>query len=307
MTAGKVIQGIFRLYWTAIAPARKPHRMGLLFTHQNGDFCGNGAKLFHADVENGASPISYMFCARTVVHLDGIKYSGLRTGIYFTEPSRPTASARFSICERLVPVLCRRCSYYTVFTLYMFTLQRCSYYSVFTTYRVHAIPCSHHTNCVHTMPCSHYTVFTLYHVHNILRSYYAVFTLYRAHAIPCSHHTAFTLYRSHTIPCSYHTAFTLYHGHTIPCSHHTVFTLYHVHTIACSYYSVFTLYRVHTIPCSHHTVFKLYRVHTTPCSHHTVFTLYRVGTKSYPEKCEHSVSLCNWRFCWGGVTEGSAT
>ena len=70
---------------------------------------------------------------------------------------------------------------------------------------------------------------------------------------------------------------------------------------------MFTLYRVHTIPCSHDTVFIPYCVHSIPCSHRTVFTLYRVGTKSYPEKCEHSVSLCNWRFCWGGVTKGSAT
>ena len=83
------------LYWIASVPARKPHGMGLLFTHKNGNFCGNGEKLFHADLESGASPISYRFFARTAIHLDGIKYLGLRTGIYFTELSRPTAPADF--------------------------------------------------------------------------------------------------------------------------------------------------------------------------------------------------------------------
>ena len=117
--------GMFTLYWTAIAlaPAQKPLRMGLLFTDKNGDFCGNGARLFHADLKNGASPISYRFCARTAIHLDGIKYSGLRTGIYLTELSRPTAPAPFSMCVNDLFQFCAvavhtiPCSQHTVFTL----------------------------------------------------------------------------------------------------------------------------------------------------------------------------------------------
>ena len=176
--------GMFTLYWTAIARARKPHRMGFLFTHKNGDFCGKGAKLFHTDLEGGASPISYRVCARTAIHLDGIKYSGLRTGIYLTEPSRPTAPASFSMC---------------VNDLFQF----CAV-------------------AVHTIPCSHYTTFTPYRVHTIPCSLYTVFTPYRVHSIPCSHYTVFTLYCVHTIPCSLYTLFTPYRVHTIPCSHYTV-------------------------------------------------------------------------------------
>ena len=230
---------MFTRYWTAIARARKPHRMGLLFTDKNGDFCGNGAKLFHADVENGASPISYMFCARTAIHLDGIKYSGLRTGIYLTEPSRPTALARFLMCERLVPVLCRRYSHYTVFTAYRVHTIACSYYTVFTLYRVHSIPCSHHTT------------FILYRVHTIPFSHYTMFTQYRVHTLPRSHYTVFTAYRVHTIACSYYTVFTLYRVHSIPCSHHTAFILYRVYAISCSHHTVLVLCRFHTIPCWH--------------------------------------------------------
>ena len=200
--------GMFTLYWTAIARARKPHRMGLLFAHKNGDFCGNGAKLLHADFENGASPISYMFCARTAVHLDGIKYSGLRTGIYLTELSRPTAPAPFSKCANDLFQFC--------------------------------------AVAVHTVPCSHYTVFTLYRFHTIPCSYYTVFILYRVYTIPSSYSTVFTLYRVHTIPCSQHTVFTPYRVHTIPCLHYTVFTPYRVHTIPCLHYTVVTLYRVDT-------------------------------------------------------------
>ena len=221
--------GMFTRYWTAIARARKPHRMELLFTDKNGDFCGNGAKLFHADVENGASPISYMFCARTAIHLDGIKYSGLRTGIYLTELFRPTAPAPFSKCVNDFFQFC--------------------------------------AVAVHTVPCSHYTMFTLYRVHTIPCSHYTVFTPYRVHTILCSHHTVFILYRVHTIPCSYYTVFILYRVHTIPSSYYTVFTLYRGHTISCSHYTEFILYRVFTIPCSHYTVFTTYRVHTIPCLH----------------------------------------
>ena len=139
-----------------------------------------------------------MFCARTVVHLDGIKYSGLRTGIYFTEPSRPTAPARFSMCVNDLFHFC--------------------------------------TVAVHTILCSHYTMFTLYRVHSIPCSQYTVFTPYRVHTIQCSHYTVFILYRVHSIPCSHYTVFTPYRVHTIQCSHYTVFILYRVHTIPYSHY-----------------------------------------------------------------------
>ena len=39
---------MFALYQIAFAPIRKPYRIGLLFTHENGDF---GAKLPRADFE----------------------------------------------------------------------------------------------------------------------------------------------------------------------------------------------------------------------------------------------------------------
>ena len=34
---------MFPVYWTPLAPARKPYQIGLLFTHKNGDFSGISA------------------------------------------------------------------------------------------------------------------------------------------------------------------------------------------------------------------------------------------------------------------------
>ena len=44
---------MFTLYWIAFAPARKPYRIRLLFTHENGDFGANfcdGVKLRQSDL-----------------------------------------------------------------------------------------------------------------------------------------------------------------------------------------------------------------------------------------------------------------
>lgn len=108
----------------------------------------------------------------------------------------------------------------------------------------------------------------------------------------------FTQYRVHTLPRSHYTVFTAYRVHSIPCSHYSVFILYRVYTIPCSLYTVFTPYRVHTILCLHYIVFTPYRVGTMPFSHHTVLARKAIG------KSVSMALVCNWWFCWGGVTEG---
>ena len=56
-----IFEAMFTPYQTAFAPARKPHRIELLFRHKNGDFGAisveNRAKLRRVDLESGASQI----------------------------------------------------------------------------------------------------------------------------------------------------------------------------------------------------------------------------------------------------------
>ena len=97
-----------------IWPARKPYRIGLLFTHKNGDF-GTISVLERSPawpISEVYQKMSYPVCvaatfwcsvnrhldrsgfgARTGFHWDGCKYSGVRTGIWFIKPSLPTAPA----------------------------------------------------------------------------------------------------------------------------------------------------------------------------------------------------------------------
>ena len=108
---------MFKLYCIA-SRSRKSCRIVFLFTHKNGDFGEISVR------ERGcAAPISKVtyrigFCAilwcsvnsysdrrrsnlvrsRTGTHRDGSKYSGERTGIKCTKPSRSTAPARRSMC-----------------------------------------------------------------------------------------------------------------------------------------------------------------------------------------------------------------
>ena len=49
---GEKLPAMFTQYPISFAPVREPYRIGLQFTHTNGDF---GAKLRRADVEDGAS------------------------------------------------------------------------------------------------------------------------------------------------------------------------------------------------------------------------------------------------------------
>ena len=58
-------KAMFTLYRIAFAPARKPYRIRLLFTHENGDFGANfcnGANLRRADLDSGASHIGKVLC-----------------------------------------------------------------------------------------------------------------------------------------------------------------------------------------------------------------------------------------------------
>ena len=49
-------KAMYTLRQIAFTPARKPHPVGLLFTHRNSDIC-NGAVLCRADLLNGESHI----------------------------------------------------------------------------------------------------------------------------------------------------------------------------------------------------------------------------------------------------------
>ena len=97
-------------YWIALAPARKPCRIWLLFTHKNGDFVAITVteRSCTALISKVESRISDRFCAKLWCSLhryldrtgngirqDGSNYSGVRTGIY---------STMFDVCERPVPV-----------------------------------------------------------------------------------------------------------------------------------------------------------------------------------------------------------
>ena len=73
------ITAIFTPYRIAVAPPFKSYKIGLLFTHKNG--CE-----------------SELSGAWTGTHWEGSKYSGGRTGIHCTKPSRLSAPTRGSMC-----------------------------------------------------------------------------------------------------------------------------------------------------------------------------------------------------------------
>ena len=92
-----------------------------LFAHTNGDFGAISAtvrtaprRIFWCSVNRLSDPSkSEKAGARSVIHWNGSKYSGVRTGIYFTKLPANCSGTMFDVFQRLVPVLCRRCSYYT--------------------------------------------------------------------------------------------------------------------------------------------------------------------------------------------------
>ena len=121
---------MFTLYRTAIAPARKPYRMGRLFTHKNRDFGAISVteRSCDAQISKVRLHISDRFGAtlrctvnwfsdssggeevlvRTGIRFHESKYSGVKTGNLLGQPLRHM----FDMCERLVPVLCGYCYYY---------------------------------------------------------------------------------------------------------------------------------------------------------------------------------------------------
>ena len=136
-----LLQAMLTLYKIpALASARKPYRwyqIGLPFTHKNEVISVRlllqRRKMRRADLENGAFHIgsvphwcsvngypnssgSELVGARAATHWEGSRYSRVKTGIKFTatlSANRSSRSLRFNVCERLVPVLCHCCSYYT--------------------------------------------------------------------------------------------------------------------------------------------------------------------------------------------------
>ena len=127
---------MFTLYPIAFAPARKPHRIRLLFTHKKRwfqrDFC-NRTQLCRADLQSWASHVGLDSVPhsgvvrtgiwtiaevnkqqkRTGIHRDGSKCSGAWTGTGRTQTlSINCSGTMFDVCERLVPVRCRCCSHF---------------------------------------------------------------------------------------------------------------------------------------------------------------------------------------------------
>ena len=77
------------------APARKSYRIGLLFTHKNGDFC-DGAKLRCADLLRGESHIGLVFIPLRLVFAPARK--SYRIGLLFTHKRGDFAA--ISLTER---------------------------------------------------------------------------------------------------------------------------------------------------------------------------------------------------------------
>ena len=59
------LMAMFTLYQIAFAPTRKPHRIGLLFTHKKGDFCAISVteRSCAAPISKVERHISDRFCA----------------------------------------------------------------------------------------------------------------------------------------------------------------------------------------------------------------------------------------------------
>ena len=106
---------MFTLYLTALASARNPYQIGLLFTHKNGDFGAISVteRICVTPISTVESHISDSYCAtlwcstgvnkwRRGLELTDTEVNIQRwTGIQFTRPSQPTTPARCSTCVNI--------------------------------------------------------------------------------------------------------------------------------------------------------------------------------------------------------------